>query len=221
MKRSVRNIAFVPGILVVALFLGCAQQNSDSKTSGKSSPSTSQSSFAKIEGGDALGGQPRSVAGLAFRPPADWLDLGPSGMRAASYALPDGTNTSDTAMVAVFFFASGGGGSVQDNIARWVGQVTPEDGRSREVAAIHDKLTVKGMTVTTVEIDGSYTPAMGPGASSGPKAGYRLVGAVIEGPEGNLFFRLTGPKALTDKMMSGFVSMVKQISKFDVGASAG
>lgn len=221
MQTPYRIFSSAMCVLVIALLIGCSQNKTDTKSSENMTTSGSPSSFANMQGGDALSGQPRSVAGLAFRPPADWLDLGPSGMRAASYALPDGTNASDTAMVAVFFFAAGGGGSVQDNISRWVGQVTPEDGRTREAAAIHDKLTVKGMNVTTVEIDGSYTPAMGPGAAAGPKAGYRLVGAVIEGPEGNLFFRLTGPKALTDKMLSGFVSMVKQISKFEVGVSAG
>lgn len=206
---------------LVATFAGCSKNETATPQTVATNASAMTSSFDRIDGTLQLAGQPRSVAGITFRPPADWLDLGPSGMRAASYALADMTNTSDTAMVAVFHFPSGGGGSVSDNIARWVGQVTPEDGRTREQAAVYDKLVIKELSVSTVEIDGSYTPAMGPGATAGPKAGYRLIGAVIEGPEGNLFFRLTGPKELTEKMLPGFVAMIKQLGRFGTGVSAG
>jgi hypothetical protein len=47
------------------------------------------------------------------------------------------------------------------------------------------------MQVTTVDHSGVYLA----GAPMGPKtkkAGYRLIGVIVEGPQGNVFFKLTG-----------------------------
>jgi hypothetical protein len=43
--------------------------------------------------------------------------------------------------------------------------------------------------------------------------GYRLVGVVIEGPEGSLFFKLTGPVATARTMEKDLLSMVKSARK--------
>ena len=39
--------------------------------------------------------------------------------------------------------------------------------------------------------------------------GYRLVGVVIEGPRGSLFFKLTGPVATARQMEVDLLAMVK------------
>jgi hypothetical protein len=45
-----------------------------------------------------------------------------------------------------------------------------------------------GLTVTTIETAGAYA---GMGGASSP--GYRLLGAIVEGPGGNVFVKFTGP----------------------------
>ena len=51
------------------------------------------------------------------------------------------------------------------------------------------------------------------GQPSGPKAGYRLLGAVVETPEGEVFFKLTGPVKTLAAAQSDFQSMLKSLKK--------
>jgi hypothetical protein len=55
--------------------------------------------------------------------------------------------------------------------------------------------TVRGLKQTSVDVAGSYKPAPMGGAGGSVKDGWRLLGAVVEGPGGPWFFRLTGPDA--------------------------
>jgi len=43
--------------------------------------------------------------------------------------------------------------------------------------------------------------------------GYRLVGVVLEGPQGSLFFKLTGPEATVKSMENDLLAMVKTARK--------
>ena len=51
---------------------------------------------------------------------------------------------------------------------------------------------------------------MGPKTS---KAGYKLLGAIVEGPEGAIFFKLTGPSKTVEAARGEFAKMVKAIKK--------
>ena len=52
---------------------------------------------------------------------------------------------------------------------------------------------------------------MGGGGETLP--GYRLVGVVIEGPQGSVFFKLTGPAATARAMEGDLLAMVKGARK--------
>ena len=66
-----------------------------------------------------------------------------------------------------------------------------------------------------VSLDGSYKSGggrpMGGGGETLP--GYRLVGVVIEGPQGSVFFKLTGPAATAQAMEGDLLTMVKGARK--------
>jgi hypothetical protein len=47
--------------------------------------------------------------------------------------------------------------------------------------------------VTTIESAGDYTGMAGLAKEGAARHGYRLLGAIIEGPGGNIFFKFTGP----------------------------
>jgi len=93
----------------------------------------------------------------------------------------------------VFFFGRGQGGSVADNFARWGGQIRGADGKPAPAAV--GKRQVAGLTVNRIDASGSYTGAGGPMASATRALpGYRLLGAIVEGPGGNnLYIKFTGP----------------------------
>jgi hypothetical protein len=171
-----------------------------------------QSAFDVISAVE-LDGTTVSVAGVTFTPPSGWTDLGPSGMRKADYALGPVEGEDDAASVAVYFFGTDQGGTVENNISRWVSQVGQASPDQPNVPVMNS-LTVGDMKITTVEVTGTYQGSMG-GGMGGQTAqpNYKLAGAVVEGPQGNVFFKLTGPKQGATAMIEGFVAMIHGLSQ--------
>src|SRR5258708_1260784 len=136
----------------------------------------------------ALSGE--SAAGLKWAAPAGWKTEAARPMRAATYTIPATAGDKDTAECAVYFFGAGQGGGIEMNIERWKGQVVSG---GKPAAAKTSKRTIHGLSVPTVDASGDYTGRGGPMAEKSVKSGYRLGGAVIGGPGGNVFVKLTGP----------------------------
>jgi hypothetical protein len=73
---------------------------------------------------------------------------------------------------------------------------------------------VAGLRVTRVELDGTYLAPGGPMMqSTGKKTGYRLLGAIVEAPGGNVFFKLTGPAATVAAAAAELDALVLSIRK--------
>jgi hypothetical protein len=133
-----------------------------------------------------------SVAGLRWTPPPGWKAEGPRPMRAATYSVPPAAGDHDNAECVVYFFGAGQGGGIDANVERWKGQFHQPGGKPVETQA-HKKM-VHGMAVTTMDISGEYSGMGGPMvAEKTTKPGYRLLGAIVEGPGGNVFLKFTGP----------------------------
>jgi hypothetical protein len=133
-----------------------------------------------------------SVAGLKWTDPPGWTNEGARPMRAATYSVPPAAGDRDRTECVVYFFGPGQGGDVEANIARWKGQVMGPDGKPAPAKV--RKQTIHALTVTTIDSAGEYTGMGGPMAQQKSAAtGYRLLGAVIEGPEGNVFLKFAGP----------------------------
>jgi len=113
-------------------------------------------------------------------------------MRAATYRVSPAEGDPEGGECVVYFFGAGQGGSVQANLDRWNGQVTGTDGKP--AAAKIQKRTVHGLAVTTIDVSGEYSGMGGPmAATRTSKSHYRLLGAIIENPGGNVFLKFTGP----------------------------
>jgi len=180
---------------------------------GKTTPAASAADNINPANYD-LNGTPVTLAGITFTPPTGWTDLGPSGMRKASYYLSPVKGETDSATVTVFYFGPSSGGTIDANIDRWIGQMSVAGGDSKAASQKYT-MTVEGMPVHVVSVDGTYNASMG-GPMSGQteaKADYTMVGVVVEAPEGNVFFKLTGPKATAKQMTDEFLAMVKAIKK--------
>ena len=133
-----------------------------------------------------------SVAGLKWTPPAGWKSSGTTSMRAATYPVAAVQGDRDAAECGVYFFGVGQGGSIQDNIDRWEGQFKVPGGKPAPAKVT--KITVHGLPVTTIDVSGEYSGMAGPTATAPILvAGYRLLGAIVESPGGNVFIKFAGP----------------------------
>jgi hypothetical protein len=136
------------------------------------------------------------VAGVAWSVPSGWVAQGERPMRAATYVMPLSSGDEGTAECAVYYFGAGQGGGIQDNIDRWVGQIQQPDGSPSTDKAKTEKMSIGGFDVTTVDVSGTYVASMGPRSSTNKELpGYRMLAAIVEGPEGPVFFKVTGPEA--------------------------
>ncbi len=126
-------------------------------------------------------------------------------MRAATYVVED-------AECAIYFFGAGHGGTVEDNLERWKNQFTLPGGKPAEAKV--KKRTVHGLPVTTIETSGEYSGMGGPLAEHPTtKSGYRLIGAIVEGPGGNVFLKFVGPAKTIAANEKNFETLLASFDK--------
>lgn len=167
----------------------------DSTSHGRAAASTHHADSEEYAGG---------IAWHADSPLVQHATSGP--MRAAEYAVtghPEAT-------LAVFHFGPGEGGSVDDNINRWVDQFTQADGRSSRDVATITRGDAGGMPVTFVDVTGSFSGMRGTEASVTAQD-QRMLGAIVEGPEGLVFFKLMGPADVIDTAAEAFRQMMDSV----------
>ncbi|MGE0885616.1 MAG: hypothetical protein AB7P14_18870 [Blastocatellales bacterium] len=146
---------------------------------------------------------------LKWTAPTRWQTGPEKPMRAATYLIPAAAGDAEGAECAVF---AGIGGGVQANIDRWIGQFQQPDGSDSSTKAKQKKETINGFQVTTVDLTGTFAGGgMAMGQQSAPKTGYRLLGAIVEGPQGEVFFKMTGPAKTIAAAQSEFQSLLKSI----------
>lgn len=154
------------------------------------------------------------AGGLSWTAPAGWESQGARPMRVATYRIAPAKGDTEGAELAIFYFGEGQGGAVDANVKRWLGQFQKADGTPVTEKDAHSKKeTVNGLAVTTVDVKGTYTgggPMMGPAT---PKPGHRLLGAIIEGPQGPVFFKLTGPERTVASAEKGFRKLLESVKK--------
>lgn len=143
--------------------------------------------------------------------PSSWLSQPPSSsMRLAQYRVPAAAGSSDGEAV-VYFFGKGQGGTVEANIDRWVSQFSNPNGRP--VDPHIQKLTVNGLAVTLVELNGTYARGVGMGPQGEAKPNQTLLVAVVETPDGNLTIQLYGSKETVAAHRKGFDALVRGFKK--------
>jgi hypothetical protein len=137
--------------------------------------------------------------------PPRWKKVGTGGpMRKASYQVPGASAGTEPGELAVFHFGKDQGGSIEANVERWSKQFPSVDPSKVR----RSQRNAKGMVQHIVEIEeGTFTSNM-PGSPSTPKPAWALLGAIVEGPDGNWFFKLTGPRATVSGAKSEFFTML-------------
>lgn len=161
----------------------------------------------------AMPASPGTVAGVTWTAPTGWIAQPERPMRVATYMIPASDGDAEAGECAVFFFGAGQGGSVDLNLARWRDQFEGPDGKP---AALNQKAsTINGLKVTMVSVAGTYLASMGPMFQSGQasKPGFKMLGAIIAAPEGNVFVKLTGPVKTIDGAEKAFTEMLNSVKK--------
>ena len=156
----------------------------------------------------SLGSITGTAGGIRWSIPKRWTEQGERQMRVATYAVPAAEGDAETGECAVYYFGKDQGGTVDQNIERWIGQFEPDGVPAKS------RKDVNGMKVTLVQVAGAYLAPAGPMMqSSGKKENFRLLGAIVEGPEGLVFYKFTGPAKTVTGAEGEFNAMVESLAK--------
>lgn len=148
------------------------------------------------------------LGSLELSVPEGWIREKPvSSMRTAQFRLPRAEGDLEDAEVAVF---NNIGGSVEQNIERWVGQFSqPGGGPSTGFERIKN-FTINELHITLVYIEGIYSSR---GASmSGPvmeKPDFSLLAAIVNTPDGPYYFKATGPVSTVQNWAGSFDALTQ------------
>lgn len=191
---------FSPKFLLLAA--GLVTVVACNKKPSEQAPQTMQQSPDVVSAHDVS-----AVAGIHWTRPGKWGLEPARQMRIATYGIPAAGGDPEGGECAIFYFGSGQGGDIQQNIGRWGEQF--ENGQPEQSSR-----EVNGLKVTLVKIAGTYLAPGGPMMQSqGKKDNYRLLGAIVEAPEGSVFFKLTGPAKTVAACESDFNNLVGSLSK--------
>lgn len=211
-----RSITLTLTLLVLGAPLwSCAQEEAAPETppaapAGTPTPAASPPpDFAPVTSRDDADPAPAGseheilAPGARFVLPADWVPEPPSSsMRLAQARIP---GPGGDAQLTVFYFGPGGGGGVEENLARWVGQMDVEPGTEPR----RDAFAAGPFRVTWVDVEGTLKPSMMGTGPDTPQPGSRLLAAVVEGPQGPWFFKATGPAETLDAARDDFLAMLR------------
>ena len=150
-------------------------------------------------------------AALTWTMPAGWTNEPPANvMRQTQYRAPgpDGDG-----LCVAYYFGAGQGGGPEANAQRWADQFDQPDGSSSRDHLVIETTEINGMTVLMVEVTGTYKEG-GMMMTGGPQTdltGYMLLGAIVQGPDANWFFKFTGPEATVKANTEQFQELIRSI----------
>lgn len=154
-------------------------------------------------------GTGQGAAAIAWQAPAGWVAETPSNpMRRAQYKVPGAGGEGEC---AVFYFGPGQGGAPMANAERWAAQFADANGRPATASMKTRTETVHGAQVLYVEAAGTYMSGGMMGDAVVPKPGWALLGAVVEGPDANWFFKFTAPEKTIAGQRAAFEAMIQSI----------
>jgi hypothetical protein len=217
--RSIR-VAVIVGIAVAAVLGGMAWYSqvqrapapaeSSAPPEQQSAPPASEApgSGSSMDGQDIAPPPADLKPGLTWKIPANWSMREARPMRLATYGIPALSGDSTGAECAVFYFGAGQGGDAESNMDRWIAQFQhpgqPERARTE----------VGGLTVWRLRVSGDYLAPSGPQMeSSGLQHDWELLAAIVNGPNGSVFFKLTGPRRTVEGNKHEFEDLLKTLKQ--------
>lgn len=146
-----------------------------------------------------------TLRGLTLKVPAGWKKSPKqSSMRLATFEILSAKDDGGAAELAIYSFP-GGGGSVEANISRWIGQFESKERESRVTVGRSGDHEYH-----LVEISGTYNQPVGPPIRRQTKAvaDSRMLGVILALDSGVYYLKMTGPdetvKAQADALRKSF-----------------
>jgi hypothetical protein len=204
--------------LLLVLLSGCnesfrpAKREAPDKSATPQDPAappatTSASDSASSDAGNVApageGGGELDLGAIRLTAPKTWTRQQPrSSFVLAEFALPRAEGDSQDGRLTV----STAGGSVQANIDRWRGQFEGKPGRDTQKT-----LEVAGLTITIVDLSGTFLDQPGPFAPGVKREGFRVLAAVIPTPEQLHFVKCYGPEKTIARHAEAFEPFLKTL----------
>jgi len=146
---------------------------------------------------------------LQYALPSGWQELRPTSDRLINLQ-PAG----DPSASCYLTFLAGGGGGLESNVNRWLGQFGGEPLDAEAIAALPKHLLL-GREATLVEVEGTFLAMGGP-----PQSGFALLGLVLSDPSGGIFLKFTGPTALVAAERANFLALADSLGMKEEHAGA-
>ncbi len=158
-------------------------------------------------GDDALIRGAQYAKGLRYGIPPGWNPQRPSNsMRLGEMILPapHGSGLGD----GLFTVVGGVGGTADENVDRWLGQMQEIRG-----TPVRETFLIDGLTITQLYVAGTYASEMpGGGGETKARTGTVMLAAMVEGgPEGPLFFKAVGPEAIMEGHRLGWDVLLRTV----------
>ncbi len=198
----------------VLLLTACSSgEKAPPQTQGNQQPATQQAQqpAGQMQTNPHGGVAVTTVAGIDWTIPAGWAPAGEKPMRVATYLIDP---ADPKAECVVYYFGQGQGGATDANINRWINQVKQPDGSDSNAKAQRGTIASECCEIATVEVGGTYMFSAGPMMQTQEeRPDYVLLAGIAPAPQGNVFFKLTGPKANADKARDAFMTLLKSVKK--------
>jgi hypothetical protein len=144
-------------------------------------------------------GEPFKVGDFTFKPGDKWI-TGKPGMMVKA-ALNHGKK--DGPLLKFYHFGKGQGGGVKANVTRWQRQF-----QNGEAKVTTEEKAFGEQKVAIVTMTGTYMVGPMMARNKKPTPDYMLLGAIIPHPSGDVFLKMTAPKAELDKVKKDFDALV-------------
>jgi hypothetical protein len=155
------------------------------------------------------------VGDLEFTIPSKWrIEPVESPARGGQWRVPPLHGEGEGGEVVVFYFGPGVGGTAKENIEAWIGTMFNAEGHPAAAEVKHH--TTGGLKISQLVVFGTYNQVVSlPGVPTVPKSNYGLLGAVIENPQGNIYWRFTGPEPLVTANLPLFNKVIDSVRPQD------
>ena len=198
------------GFLLLLSVFACKEKGSTdapSSTTVDSTVTATNPAASGTEAGKPMAGE-TAVGSILLKVPASWKAVPiTSSMRRGHWTISEGTE------LIAYYFGKGGAGGTEANLDRWYSQFTQPDKRpSKEVAERKTMKTAGGQDAIVVDVSGQYVAAMQPGGTEkNDKPNYRMLAAIVPGPDGPYYFKLLGPSDAVATVKADFTAAITSI----------
>ncbi len=151
---------------------------------------------------EKLAGDRFALGPYSIAVPAGWTEVATaSEMRAGQFKI------GADAELVIYYFGPNGAGSHQDNIDRWTGQFSRDDGKPLAPAIENTKLL--GHDAVLVRVTGHYRAMAMPGTDAVDKPAQSMLAAITGSPSGPYYWKLVGSQATVHAHRRAFEDLLK------------